>query len=288
MTSVPHDASSATVRFETTGLFAAASNHPIIHPTFPTRRRPPLPSRNAARATIAKRLISLKPGARNPPDLLRHNKKPRRSGAKSAMWAAEKGGGNAAHTETLPQKRLPAQAGNVIQLRCEPTSRQFSVRPSARESPAGAGLHVGHACRLAWAEEHQRGPAARHTKTPCPQRARTALQSAAGDGRRIERYADCMVARIMSIGPWSRHCPLLRFGRGKAQEAAVMPALSDTRELLVSHLSLAAGHTLTMSPRLLAAGATLAPVKERSRVQVTLGAEVRHQSSSPWNDTSST
>ena len=215
MTSVPHDASSATVRFETTGLFAAASNHPIIHPTFPTRRRPPLPSRNAARATIAKRLISLKPGARNPPDLLRHNKKPRRSGAKSAMWAAEKGGGNAAHTETLPQKRLPAQAGNVIQLRCEPTSRQFSVRPSARESPAGAGLHVGHDCRLAWPEEHQRGPAARHTKTPCPQRARTALQSAAGDGRRIERCRNdaCVFLLCFDLielnGDDLRHVPLV-------------------------------------------------------------------------------
>ena len=68
------------------------------------------------------------------------------------------------------------------------------------------------------------------------------------------------------------------------EHAAVMSAVSDTRERLVGHLSLAAGHTLTMSPRLLAAGATLAPVKERSRVQVTLGAEVRHRSSSPWND----
>ena len=150
-TSVPHDASSATVRFETTGLFDAASNHPIIHPTFPTPQAPPLPSRNAARATIAKRLISLKPGARNPPDFLRHNKKPRRSGAKSAMWAAEKGGGNAAHTETLPQKRLPAQAGNVIQLRCKPTSsdraaprkREILVQPSGSQGCAPVSSRRG-------------------------------------------------------------------------------------------------------------------------------------------------
>jgi hypothetical protein len=86
------------------------------------------------------------------------------------MWAAEKGGGNAAHTETLPQKRLPAQAGNVIQLRCKPTSRQFSVRPSARKSPAGAGLVAGHACRLAGPRRTHGARQARHTKTPCPQR----------------------------------------------------------------------------------------------------------------------
>jgi hypothetical protein len=142
------------------------------------------------------------------------------------MWAAEKGGGNAAHTETLPQKRLPAQAGNVIQLRCKPTSRQFSVRPSARKSPAGAGLVAGHACRLAGPRRTHGARQARHTKTPCPQRGQDSVANgwAAGDGRRIERYADCMVARIteregylVSIGPSSRHCPLLRFGRGMAQ-----------------------------------------------------------------------
>jgi hypothetical protein len=49
--------------------------------------------------------------------------KPRRSGAKSAMWAAEKGGGNAAHTKTLPQNRLHSARGTL-----------------ARKSRAGAGL----------------------------------------------------------------------------------------------------------------------------------------------------
>jgi hypothetical protein len=68
---------------------------------------------------------------------LRHDKKPRRSGAKSAMWAAEKGGGNAAHTETLPQKRLPAQAGNVIQLRCKPTARH----PESAKSSCSLRAH---------------------------------------------------------------------------------------------------------------------------------------------------
>ena len=37
-------------------------------------------------------------------------KKPRQEAGLSPMRAAEKGGGNAAHTETLPQKRLHSTA----------------------------------------------------------------------------------------------------------------------------------------------------------------------------------
>jgi hypothetical protein len=87
----------------------------------------------------------------------------------------------------------PRRPGNVIQLRCKPTSRQFSVRPSARKSPAGAGLVAGHACRLAGPRRTHGARQARHTKTPCPQRGQDSVANgwAAGDGRRIERYANC-------------------------------------------------------------------------------------------------
>ncbi len=141
----------------------------LFHVQTPSERRelpgqtgsflgPHAASRNAlrnARATIA---ISLKRGARNPSDLLGHDKKPRRSGAKSAMWAAEKGGGNAAHNETLPLKRLSAQAGNVIQLRCKPTSRQFSFG-LAHEKARRSGASCGSRLQTCWAEENPRGPA---------------------------------------------------------------------------------------------------------------------------------
>jgi hypothetical protein len=69
-----------------------------------------------------------------------HRKSPARSGAKSAMWAAEKGGRNASPhrdttTETVAQHTGNSHSGKqtVIQPGCIPTRIRFSVRARRRD-----------------------------------------------------------------------------------------------------------------------------------------------------------